>query len=153
MNILWVRPECFNGTVLLFLKMRCALAAAAGIPLTPLVVETADGDPVTLHAPDLSAYALVEDNLYGKWETPPDDPILYLLAHSDETGRIDEAHMMPLCARITELEPEAHRLTLERYDAEEARKVSSACQTFAKGLANAYVAHQYVEFRLQEDLG
>jgi len=139
----------YRGGPTLFSKMRRALALAADIPVTHMLVDIEDGDTVSLEVPDLDGYDLVEANIYGDWDTPPPDPILYLLAHSDEKGVIREEHILDLIARIVELEPIAHAIISEREGVEEATILSQRFQVFARQLAHSFDMRTPVEFRLE----
>ena len=148
-DLLIIGDNCYHGSPTMFAKIRRALAFAAEIPTEIMRIESEDGDEISLEVPDLSGYDLVEANIYGEWDTPPPDPILYLLAHSDEKGVIQEEHMIPLIARIAELEPIAHEIIEERDGVEAAQLISHRLQRFAEQLAMAYENHRVVEFRLE----
>ena len=148
-DLIIVGDSCYRGGPTLFAKMRRALALAADIPLAHLIVDLPDSDEVVLEVPDLDGFDLVEKNIYGEWDAPPSDPILHLLAHSDEKGEIKEEHMLSLVARITELEPIAYDIINERDGLEAAQIISHRLQWFAEQLAMAYTTHRPVNFRLE----
>ena len=45
-------------------------------------------------------------NLNGKWEKMPEDPLLILIAHRDDGGKIYPEHAAALADRLEELLPE-----------------------------------------------
>lgn len=73
----------------------------------------------------------------GNWFSQPEDPIFYLLAHSDVDGVIKVEHMIPLADRLEELE--------EIVDAEFPvwRKPTRA---FIDGLRKAAAANEEITF-------
>lgn len=95
----------WHGAYGSFARWRNAVARAAGIP-----VEVDRGNSF-LYPDGVERYVLdwslfVEANYYGQWETPPDDPILILLVHSDCEGEIRPGHAGPLADRLEELLPQ-----------------------------------------------
>ena len=48
---------------------------------------------------------ITDDNLAGHWETPPADPLIVLIAHSDSDGIIPVELAGPLADRLEELLP------------------------------------------------
>jgi hypothetical protein len=47
--------------------------------------------------------SITDDNIVGVWPTPPADPLLVLLAHSDVAGKISPADGLRLADRLNEL--------------------------------------------------
>jgi hypothetical protein len=148
-DIIMIGDGVFRGSPQIFAKMRKALALAADIPVSPIRIISEEGDDIAIDAPDLSDFPLVEENIYGEWETPPGDPILYLLAHSDEKGEIKEDQMIPLAHRLMELEERAYDIMLERTDLGTAQLVSRLIQNFAKGLVASHETDRPVKFVLE----
>lgn len=149
-DLVIIGDSCYRGGPTLFAKMRRALALAADIPMARMIIDLPDDDEVVLEVPDLDGYNLVEKNIYGEWDTPPPDPILYLLAHSDEKGEIKSEHMLPLITRITELEPIAYEIISSRDGLEAAQQISHRLQWFAEHLHAAHVTGRPVNFRVEE---
>jgi hypothetical protein len=149
MQMLWIGKGGFYGTALAFAKMRSALAKAAGIPTVKMHIVSEDGDDVAVEVPDLDQFDLEEKNIYGEWDTPPDDPILYLLAHSDEAGDIKEEHMLPLASRLSELKVAVHDMLMED-DAETAQGLYRSIDHLAGTIAMSYAEGLPVEFKLED---
>jgi hypothetical protein len=49
---------------------------------------------------EIDADQLTDDNFLGKWETPPEDPLVVLVAHSDCEGEIPPDLCGPLADRL-----------------------------------------------------
>lgn len=148
-DMLRVGDNLYHGGPTGFAKMRKALALAAGIPLTHIDIVVENGEEVRLEVPDLTQFDLVLENIYGEWETPPPDPILYLLAHSDESGEIKREHMVELVYRIMALTDDAAGIILERDGEEEAKYIRDRLVWFSNHLAMAYDTNRPVEFKLE----
>ena len=149
MQMLMVGKGGFYGPPLQFAQLRSALAKAAGIPTTKMHIVSEEGDDVAVEVPDLDQFDLVEANIYGSWDTPPDDPILYLLAHSDEEGVIEEEHMLPLASRLTELKGMVYDMFADE-DTEKARGMYRAIDHLAGTIAASYAENIPVIFRIEE---
>lgn len=149
MQILTIGKGGFCGPPLDFAKLRVALARAAGIPITKLHVASEAGDDVAIEVPDLSNFDLIEKNLYGEWDSIPSEPLLILLAHSDETGNIVEKHMLPLSVRLRELKDAVHDMYFEE-DREIARALYRQIDQLAATLSESYVQGHSVEFSLED---
>lgn len=147
MEMLMITKQCFYGPPEHFNRMRAALAKAAGIPTTHIVVN--DEDDVRIEVPNLDGFDLVEKNIYGDWDEIPEDPILILLAHSDEFGDIAEEHMLPLVARLSELIPAAYDAAKDVYGEVEAHGIYNNLDHFTRMLADAYAKEWEVKFRLE----
>lgn len=136
--------EFYSDTPQAFLKLRLALAKAAGIPTTRVTVAEEDGQEVSMEIPDLSEFPLVEENIYGVWQTPPADPVLYLIAHSDEAGEIMDEHLLSLGERIINLLPAV------REGMDEGEDMDKVAEYFARNVLVAYEHHRPVKFRLED---
>jgi hypothetical protein len=145
-----IRPQVFYGTPTQFAKMRAELARAAGIPLTRLHITSEDGDDVAIEVPDLDQFDIEEKNIYGEWDELPEEPLLVLLAHSDETGTIPDDAIMPLVRRLTEVKDQVYDFVLEADGENAAVAAYRNIDHVRRMLADAYAKEQEVTFHLQE---
>jgi hypothetical protein len=77
-----------------------------------------------------------DKNYQGEWDSPPgDDPLVFLLAHSDCDGVIHPQHGIHIAARLEQLTP----LLDDDWDRERAER-------FAAGLRAAHKAGEDVDF-------
>ena len=83
--------DCWHGPYSAFSRWRNGVARAAGIQLR---------DDGGFTVPDIPWDKITEANVFGEWEEPPNDPLWYLLAHSDCEGVIKAAHCGPLADRL-----------------------------------------------------
>ena len=101
--------NAFHGSYTEFNLLRCALAAAAGYPVTAGTGPDglADVKELADAAWETPGYAVTPARLQGDWsgEPPPEDPLLILLLLSDLEGGISPAHARPLAERIDRLAP------------------------------------------------
>ena len=81
---------------------------------------------------------ITDEQIYGRWESPPEDPLIILLAHSDCEGRIEPEHAAPLAARLEQLHP---LIEYEQAD-EDAQWFRDATEQFITGLRSAAAAHE-----------
>ena len=77
-----------------FHDWRCAIAQAAGYDIE----EDWDGGRAILDWDTIT-----RDNVVGNWPTPPADPLLVLLAHTDIEGTIAPSDALRLADRLNEL--------------------------------------------------
>jgi hypothetical protein len=91
---LTISHGAFDGMCSEFHDWRCGIARAAGYRTD----ETWDGGCIVL-----SRDAITNANISGVWPTPPTDPLLVLLAHSDVAVEIAPADGLRLADRLTEL--------------------------------------------------
>jgi hypothetical protein len=90
--------DCWHGPYGGFARWRNTLALAAGYKLAT------DDEGRTMA--DLPWDMFEDKNYQGEWDTVPgDDPLLYLLAHSDCDGVIHPEHGAHLAARLEQLLP------------------------------------------------
>jgi hypothetical protein len=129
---LHVTHGCWNAPYSAFTRWRSEIARAAGYSVARLVKFD---DYVAHNLPLIDWGHVTNDQLLGKWESTPSDPILVLIAHSDCDGFIFPEQARPLADRIEELIP---RLSYQE-DAERARK-------FVQGLRQAADMGEPVEF-------
>jgi hypothetical protein len=125
--------ECWHGTYGGFQRWRREVARAAGYRV---VLEPKIGEPYY----DLPWEMFEEKNYLGEWDNVPgDDPLMFLLVHSDCDGVIHPEHGVHLAARLEQLLPllnESARGGSMRGDAER----------FIDGLRKAAAAGEDVEF-------
>lgn len=76
----------------------------------------------------------------GNWTEQPEDPIWYLLNHSDCDGVIKHEHLLPLADRLQELVPVIDK---EEYITDWRR---NRTQQFVDGLRAAYEAGEDLDF-------
>lgn len=129
-----VTHDCWQGAYSAFSRFREEVALAAGYK----IVE--DG---IYRYTDIDWSVITDENLQGEWETPPDDPLLVLLIHSDCDGKIPVAYCEHLATRLEQIIPNL-RETGEghlRFGG-----VKGAAQRFANGLRAAAQANEDVEF-------
>lgn len=89
---------CWHGGYGGFSRWRNTLAQAAGYKLT-------EGEYGRMGV-DLPWDMFEDKNYQGEWDSPPgDDPLLYLLAHSDCDGVIHPEHGVHIAARLEQLLP------------------------------------------------
>lgn len=90
--------DCWHGPYSAYGRWRNALAQAAGYGL----VKTG---PYKIEVPDLPYERFTLANAAGDWGTVPEDPLLYLLVHSDCDGAIHPEQGRALATRLGELLP------------------------------------------------
>ena len=89
---------CYSGTSESFDALRIILSQAAGYGIIDFRYE---GGPVM---PDLPWQDFSDDDLHGEWpEGAPDDPLVILLAHHENRGRIKREHTSYLADRLEQL--------------------------------------------------
>jgi hypothetical protein len=102
---LWVSHDCWIGAYSAFTRWRNELARAAGYEIRdPTDEEKAEG----FYSPsvDLHWEAFKPENYQGEWDTVPgDDPLLYLIVHSDCDGVIHPEQAVHIARRLESLLP------------------------------------------------
>jgi hypothetical protein len=128
--------ECWHGAYGAFSRWRTELARAAGYKLR----EPTYKDPCTYELP----WDMFEDKNYlGEWDSPPgDDPLIFLLAHSDCDGVIHPEHAVHIAARLEQLLP----LLDESVSGGHIRSMRDKTQQFIDGLRKAAAAEEDVVF-------
>lgn len=88
---------CWHGSYSAFRAWRKDIAQVAGYKIAD------DGGRPNYQLP----WEMFEDKNYqGEWDSPPgDDPLVYLLAHSDCDGVIHPQHGVHIAARLEQLLP------------------------------------------------
>lgn len=94
--------EAWYGAYSAFGRWRDTIAAAAGHGVAK--VEGAFG--IVRDEIQLDWDHITNDNLVGKWEATPSDPLVVLIAHSDCDGEIHPEQAGPLADRLEELLPQ-----------------------------------------------
>ena len=86
---------------------------------------------------------IIEDNLMGKWEKPPEDPLIILIAHSDCEGEIQTEHCHALADRLVGLLPD---LANEQDVGGHIGNYVDKTKTFIEGLRRAANAKETLDF-------
>lgn len=94
----------YSGSYGTFGTWRNAVAKAAGYQLAA----GADPELPELLTPVLDYAGLPPGAAEGDWETEPEDVLLVLLAHADDTGHIRPDHAAALANRLDALLPEPY---------------------------------------------
>ena len=124
---------CYSGTSDGFDALRIMLSQAAGYGVKDFRQQ---GGPVL---PNLDWPSFSEDDLHGEWpDGAPDDPLIILLAHHENAGRIKVAHASYLADRLEELSAVLLRFPDVRW--------ALMTQQFVRGLRFAVNNHMDVLF-------
>lgn len=98
----------FDGMCSRFNDWRCAIAEMAGY--------TTEEDDCGMVNVALDWDTISDDNIWGTWNTPPADPLVVILAHSDVQGEIAPTDALRLADRLSELLiPAAWRNTTQKF--------------------------------------
>lgn len=139
---LWASHGCWEGSYSAFTRWRHELARAAGYEIKePTPADWADG----IYAPyvDIRWEAFEAKNYQGEWDSPPgDDPLLFLIVHSDCDGVIHPEHGVHLADRLEQLLP----LLDESKSAGHITSMRGKTRQFIDGLRAAAKADEDVEF-------
>ena len=130
----------WHGAYSAFNRWRDTMAQVAGLPLT--------GEPgmrSTEH-PYINWDAITEDNIYGKWETTPEEPLIVLIAHSDCDGAIYPQQATPLADRLEELLPKIQESESGWGHIERDGGLAAVTRRFIGGLRAAAAGGEPVEF-------
>ena len=127
--------DCFHGAYGAFMRWRRELARAAGYKILEPSLDQPDYD---------LPWDMFEDKNYqGEWDTVPgDDPLLYLLVHSDCDGVIHPGQAVHIARRLESLLP----LLDESASAGHIKSMRATTQRFIDGLKAAVAAGEDVEF-------
>jgi hypothetical protein len=98
--------DCWHGAYSSFSRFRDEVAKAAGYEIWK--VEQSEG--FTRDTIIIDWGHITEENLFGKWDETPADPLIVLIAHSDCEGSIYPAQAAPLADRLEELLPKIAEL-------------------------------------------
>jgi hypothetical protein len=126
---------CWHGAYGAFMRWRRELARAAGYKIHPPSLDQPDYD---------LPWDMFEDKNYkGEWDTVPgDDPLLYLLVHSDCDGVIHPQQGVHIARRLEQLLP----LLNEDASVGHITSMRDKTQQFIDGLKAAAIAGEDVEF-------
>lgn len=135
--------NCWHGPYGAFTRFRNELARAAGYTVRPLTLEESmelgiGGDHVEI---DWDVFKL--KNYFGEWDAPPgDDPLLYLLVHSDCEGVIHPEQGVQIAERLEQLAD----LVSDEIAPSRGQRMREKTLQFARGLREAAEAGEDVEF-------
>ena len=127
--------DCWHGAYGAFMRWRKELARAAGYTILEPAIDSAGYD---------LPWDMFEDKNYmGEWDSPPgDDPLLFLLVHSDCDGVIHPEQGVHIARRLEQLLP----LLDESASGGHLTSVRDKTQQFIDGLKAAVAAGEDVEF-------
>lgn len=128
--------DCWHGAYSAFNRWRNKLAEVAGYHFFKA------GDPPLYEQPLIDWGHVTQDQLYGKWDETPKDPLLVLIAHSDCEGEIYPQQAGPLADRLEELLP----LLPDGEGGGHIVSWKAKTQQFIDGLRAAFKANEPVEF-------
>ena len=139
---LWVSHGCWSGSYSAFLRWRHTLARAAGYRIREAIPEERAAGHY-LPSVDIHWEAFEDKNYLGEWDSPPgDDPLLFLLVHSDYDGVIHPQQGIHIARRLEQLTP----LLDESESGGHIDSMRAVTQRFIKGLQTAAAAGEDVEF-------
>ncbi len=130
--------DAWHGAYSAFTRWRNTIAKAAGYAVWKVTYENG----MTMDTVMLDWGHITEDNLHGKWERVPDDPLVILLAHSDCDGEIAAEHCAVLADRLEELLPSLPDADMGGHIGDLLPKTAQ----FIKGLRYAAAAGEPVDF-------
>jgi hypothetical protein len=127
--------DCWTGAYGAFSRWRTELARAAGYKILEPSMDQPDYD---------LPWEIFEDKNYqGEWDrVPGDDPLLYLLVHSDCDGVIHPKQGIHIARRLEQLLP----MLDESKSGGHIPSMRDKTQKFIDGLKTAAAAGQDVEF-------
>lgn len=137
-----VTHDCWHGAYSAFTRWRNAVAVAGGYEVKPATEEMKKAYVMSPYV-DINWDAFEEKNYYGEWDRPPgDDPLLFLIVHSDCDGVIHPQHGIHLADRLERLIP----MLDEDERGGHIYSMRGCTERFAKGLREAHAADEDVEF-------
>ena len=140
---LWASHGCWDsGAYSAFMRWRHEVARAAGYKIREATdEERAVGSFVP--QVDIDWDMFEAKNYQGEWDSPPgDDPLLFLIVHSDCDGVIHPAQGVHIARRLEQLLP----LLDESQSGGHIRSMRERTEQFIKGLRVAAAAGEDVEF-------
>jgi hypothetical protein len=96
--------NCWHGAYSAFGRWRQMMAEVAGYAVWDVMVGR-PGSAYPKPAVMIDWGHVTEANLMGEWEATPADPLLVLIAHADDDGRIYPEQARPLADRLEALLP------------------------------------------------
>lgn len=91
--------DAWHGAYSSFYRWRCEIWAAAGLPMIP------DMDRGGRPAPSCWTRSLMDTDYQGTWHVVPDEPLEYVVNHSDCDGFIEPEHCALVADRLEEILP------------------------------------------------
>jgi hypothetical protein len=137
--------NCWHGAYSAFTRWRHAVAVAAGYTIHEGGIYTReDGNPDYMGPyVDLDWDVFEDKNYQGEWDRPPgDDPLLYLIVHSDCDGVIHPKEGRHLAKRLEGLLPKLD----ESQSGGHIWSMRGVTERFIAGLRKAADADEDVEF-------
>jgi hypothetical protein len=137
--------DCWHGAYSAFSRWRDHLAEVAGYRIIRPTIEDviAGREEATRPYVDLHWDAFKPKNYDGEWDSPPgDDPLLYLIVHSDCDGVIHPEQGVHLARRLEQLLPNLD----EDLSGRHIRSMREVTQQFIDGLKKAAAAGEDVDF-------
>lgn len=132
--------DCWHGAYSAFGRWRAHLAIAAGSKLGEYEVSPA----WPYQRAELPWDMFRKENYQGDWSNGPavEDPLLYLIVHSDIEGVIHPEEGRHLAARLEQIMPHLD----ESGGGPQIRSMTATTQQFIDGLRRAALAGEDVEF-------
>jgi hypothetical protein len=137
-----VSHDCFRGAYSAFGRWRQEVAKAAGYAVWTVKYDNGSVMDTIM----LDWGHVTEDNLMGKWETTPSDPLIVLFAHSDCEGAIYPPQGYQLADALEKLLPELERAGTGAGHIEGRGGFAGVARTFIAGLRDAASKGEAVEF-------
>jgi hypothetical protein len=134
--------DCWHGAYSAFSRWRHEVARAAGYAVWKIKHD----DGTEMDTIMLDWGHVTQDNLMGKWEATPADPLIVLFAHADDEGMIYPAQGAPLADAIEALLPELERRGTGAGHIEGRGGFAGVARSFIAGLRKAAAAGEAVEF-------
>lgn len=138
--------DAWHGAYSAFTRWRHAVAEAAGYAIIrpgPLLTHPGVGQYPYV---DLNWDVFEDKNYQGDWDRPPgDDPLLYLIVHSDCDGVIHPKEGRHLAARLEQLLPKLDTEVFGWYRGQP-RSMHDLTERFILGLRKAAAANEDVTF-------
>jgi hypothetical protein len=140
---LWASHDCWSGAYSAFLRWRQELARTAGYTIKePSAEDRAAGYHGGPYL-DIDWDIFEDKNYQGEWDSPPgDDPLLFLIVHSDCDGVIHPAQGVHIARRLEQLLP----LLDESAAGGHIGSMRDTTERFMKGLRAAAAAGEDVQF-------
>lgn len=142
---LWASHGCWDGAYGAFQRWRRNLARVAGYKIAePSAEDRAAG---YLGGPyvDIDWDVFEDKNYQGEWDSPPgDDPLLFLIVHSDCDGVIHPAQGIHIARRLEQLFPLLD--DMPDVDRDHIQWMQDRTRQFIDGLRSAASAEEDVKF-------
>lgn len=129
--------DAWTGAYGAFTRWRNAIAEAAGYAVWEVVHDRGYKAPTIM----LDWGHVTQDNLFGKWDKTPADPLVVLFAHSDCEGEIFPEQATPLADKLEALLPE-----LTGDSGGHIGDIRAKTEQFIQGLRDAVSANEPLDF-------